>query len=100
MLAYALPDVDPDQHLIAQSAAELESVASMAYSLAEGINQQLDALGELLSETRSASGQTVNAVGYLIRNLAQQQDLALNIGSKALAFAEPSARTMYLSDHR
>ncbi len=92
LLAYALPDVDPDRHLLAQSVPELEAVASLAYSIAEGLNRQLDALGELLCSTPSLDRESAQAVGFLIRSLAQQQDIALNLGSKALAFAEPTAR--------
>lgn len=91
LLAYALPKIDPDQHLQAQTAPELKAVASLAYSIAEGLSKQLDALGELLSHTQGLDRESTQTIGFLIRNLAQQQELALSLGGKASALTETAA---------
>ncbi len=83
LLAHALPDADIEQALRDRSDRERSAIASLAYSMAEGVNRQLDALGLLLSGARSIDSDILQTVGFLIRNLTQQQDFALQLGASA-----------------
>lgn len=83
LLAHALPDVDLEHALRDRPDSEQAAVASLAYSMAEGVNRQLDALGLLLSVASDIDADTLQTVGFLIRNLTQHQEVALELGALA-----------------